>query len=88
MNILTESHYIDYLAHMLDEALLAEGKHWPEDYKKTAFNSIKNSELGKQSWYTDSFIRQDIDTIASDFTPLAHRNSNLGYFAAVIRWFI
>ena len=25
---------------------LSEGKHWPEDYVKTAFNAIKNSELG------------------------------------------
>jgi len=42
---------IYYWAHMLDECFykerfLTEGKHWPEDYVKTAYNSIKNSPLG------------------------------------------
>ena len=42
---------IQYWAHMLDEAfskdaLLTEGKHWPEDYEKTAFNLIKQSSVG------------------------------------------
>ena len=42
----------------LTESVISEGKHWPEDYIKTAFNTIKNSELGKQSWYTDTtFIK-------------------------------
>ena len=47
---------------MLDEAfnkdaLLTEGKHWPEDYTKTAFNLIKQSPIGQQSWYSDNFIK-------------------------------
>lgn len=41
---------IHYWAHMLDEAfcktMLAEGKHWPEDYIRTAYNAIKASKLG------------------------------------------
>ena len=40
--------------------ILTEGKHWPEDYVKTAFNAIKASPLGRQSWYTDNFIKQDV----------------------------
>ncbi len=27
--------------------MLTEGKHWPEDYVKTAYNAIKSSALGK-----------------------------------------
>lgn len=27
--------------------MLTEGKHWPEDYMKTAFNAIKASPLGQ-----------------------------------------
>ena len=84
---------IDFWAHMLDEAMqdktfITEGKHWPEDYKKTAFTTIKSSKLGQQSWYTDDFIKQDVDTIANEFGPLAHKNSNLGFFATIIRWFV
>ena len=67
---------------------LAEGKHWPEDYVKTAYNTIKQSTLGKQSWYKDEYIKQDINSIVDDFRPLSHKNSNLGFFAAVIRWFV
>nr|DAF73109.1 MAG TPA: hypothetical protein [Caudoviricetes sp.] len=26
--------------------LLVEGKHWPEDYENTAFNTIKDSPIG------------------------------------------
>ena len=26
-----------------EEQLIVEGKHWPEDYKKTAYNAIKAS---------------------------------------------
>ena len=39
-----------FWAHMLDEAfgkkVITEGKHWPADYAKTAFNAIKSSLLG------------------------------------------
>ena len=45
---------------MLDEAfdknMLTEGKHWPDDYIKTAFNLIKASKLGQQPWYIDNYI--------------------------------
>ena len=55
-----EDKMIHYWAHMLDEAfckqVLTEGKHWPEDYVKTAYNLIKQSALGKAPWYTDAFI--------------------------------
>ena len=79
-------------AHMLDECfnkqMLAEGKHWPEDYKKTAYNAIKSSLLGKQSWYSDGFIQQDVNTFANEFEPLSHKNSNLGFFSTIVKWFI
>ena len=56
---------------MLDEAfdksMLTEGKHWPEDYIKTAFNLIKASKLGQQPWYTDNYIKQDVDTFVNEF---------------------
>ena len=29
------------------KAVLTEGKHWPEDYVKTAVNLIKTSKLGQ-----------------------------------------
>ena len=72
----------------LVERLVVEGKHWPEDYKKTAYNTIKNSELGKTNWYSDDFINADINTFVNEFGPLSHKNSNLGYFATIIRWFV
>ena len=68
--------------------MLVEGKHWPEDYIKTAFNLIKNSQLGKQSWYSDDYIQQDVKTFVNEFGPLSHKNSNLGFFMTIIRWFI
>lgn len=81
-----------YWTHMLDEAfsnnILTEGKHWPEDYAKTAFNTIKASTLGQTSWYTSDYARSDINTIIQEFEPLSHKNSNLGFFMVIIRWFI
>ena len=82
-----------YWTHMLDDAfgsksILTEGKHWPEDYIKTAYNTIKASQLGQQTWYTDEYIRQDLNNIVQEFGPLSHKNSNLGFFATIIRWFI
>lgn len=67
---------------------MTEGKHWPEDYVKTAFNLIKQSKLGQASWYNDEYIKTDLNNIVSDFAPLSHKNSNLGFFMAIIRWFI
>lgn len=82
-----------YWTHMLDDAfgsksILTEGKHWPEDYIKTAYNTIKASQLGQQAWYTDEYISQDLNNIVQEFGPLSHKNSNLGFFATIIRWFI
>ncbi len=106
--------------HLAESSLLTEGKHWPEDYVKTAFNTIKNSNLGKQSWYKEEYLLRDligppieqnttkqeqshnIDNIdkkdlahnpnkygmLGKFVPLTHKNSNLGYFATIIKWFI
>jgi len=99
--------------------ILTEGKHWPEDYAKTAYNTIKNSPLGKTSWYSEEFLLRDligppfnpngpsepahdinnIDIrdfnahpdqygILGEFSPLTHKNSNLGYFATIIKWFV
>ena len=68
--------------------LIFEGKHWPKDYVKTARNMIKQSQLGQQSWYTDDFIDQDLKTFIDEFQLLSHKNSNLGYFSPIIRWFI
>ena len=67
---------------------LTEGKHWPEDYIKTAINTIKSSALAKQSWYSESAIEQDVQTFADEFIPLSHKNSNLGYFSGIIRMFV
>ena len=81
-----------YWAHMLDECfnkqMLLEGKHWPEDYVKTGINLVKASSLGQQSWYSNSYIQQDIKTFASEFEPLSHKNSNLGFFSTIVKWFI
>lgn len=85
MNIFNK--HLEYWS-FLCETQLNEGKHWPEDYKKTAINTIKNSVLGQSSWYTDDFIEQDVNTIVSEFEPLSHKNSNLGFFATIIRWFV
>jgi len=71
-----------------NESVITEGKHWPEDYKKTALNMIKDSPLGQTSWYSDNYQKQDVDTIANEFGPLSHKNSNLGYFSTIIKWFI
>lgn len=67
---------------------LTEGKHWPADYVKTAYNMVKQSELGKQSWYYDEYINADLDNFAKEFEPLSHKNSNLGYFSPIVRMFI
>ena len=83
---------IHFWAHMLDEAfskhMLCEGKHWPEDYIKTAVNLVKQSPIGQQSWYSDELIQQDAKTFADEFAPLSHKSSNLGFFMPIIRWFI
>ncbi len=68
--------------------ILSEGKHWPEDYVKTAKNTILNSDLGKASWYSEKAIESDLDHFVASFKQLAHKNSNLGYFAVIVRWFI
>lgn len=68
--------------------ILSEGKHWPQDYVKTALNTVFNSSLGKSSWYSDSDIRNDLKKFVDAFDPLAHKNSNLGYFAVIIKWFV
>ena len=83
---------IHYWAHMLDEAfnkhMLTEGKHWPADYVKTGINLVKASQLGQQSWYLDSYIQQNMQTFANEFEPLSHKNSNLGFFSTIVKWFI
>ena len=68
--------------------MLTEGKHWPEDYVKTAYNAIKDSQLGKQSWYSDEYIKKDLQTFVDEFAPLSHQNSNFGLFMPIVRWFI
>ena len=49
-NFMKTDKQIHFWAHMLDEAfnkhMLTEGKHWPEDYIKTAINLIKQSPIG------------------------------------------
>ena len=73
---------------MNSKRLISEGKHWPADYIKTGMNLVKQSNLGKQSWYNDSFIEQDMKTFADEFGPLSHKNSNLGFFSTIVKWFI
>ena len=78
---------LHYWTHMLDEAfpdeaMLVEGKHWPEDYIKAAVNKLKAS--GK---YNGSKTDADVKVIADRFKPKFHTNSALGYFNSVIRWY-
>jgi hypothetical protein len=74
--------------YLIESKLISEGKHWPEDYVKTAKNIIKSSPLGQQSWYSDEFIQADLKTLADEFEPLSHKNSNLGFFSSIVKWFV
>ena len=65
-----------------DEAMLVEGKHWPEDYIKAVVNKLKAA--GK---YNGSKTDTDIEVIAQRFKPKFHTNSALGYFNSVVRWY-
>ena len=67
---------------MLREAMLAEGKHWPEDYIKAAVNKLKLN--GK---YDGEKTDADVEVIADRFKPKFHTNSALGYFNSVVRWY-
>ena len=67
---------------MLKEAMLVEGKHWPEDYVKAAVNKLKVA--GK---YNGSKTDADVAVIADRFKPKFHTNSALGYFNSVVRWY-
>ena len=78
---------LHYWTHMLDEAfpdeaMLVEGKHWPEDYIKAAINKLKSSRK-----YDGEKTDIDVATIASRFKPKFHTNSALGYFNSVVRWY-
>ena len=73
---------IKFWTRILDEAMLAEGKHWPEDYIKAAVNKLKSS--GK---YSGSKTDADVKVIADRFKPKFHTNSALGYFNSVVRWY-
>ena len=50
---------IRFWSQILDEAMLVEGKHWPEDYIKAAINKLKAA--GK---YDGSKTDADVATIA------------------------
>ena len=65
-----------------DEAMLVEGKHWPEDYIKAAINKLKSSEK-----YDGEKTDADVKVIADRFKPKFHTNSALGYFNSVVRWY-
>ena len=67
---------------MLREAMLVEGKHWPEDYIKAAINKLKAA--GK---YNREKTDADVKVIAQRFKPKFHTNSALGYFNSVVRWY-
>ena len=67
---------------MLREAMLVEGKHWPEDYIKAAVNKLKVA--GK---YNGSKTDADVEVVAQRFKPKFHTNSALGYFNSVVRWY-
>ena len=86
MNHVFESQ-LHYWTHMLDEAfpdeaMLVEGKHWPEDYIKAAINKLKAA--GK---YNREKTDADVKVIADRFKPKFHTNSALGYFNSVVRWY-
>nr|DAH74094.1 MAG TPA: hypothetical protein [Caudoviricetes sp.] len=73
---------IKFWTRILDEAMLAEGKHWPEDYIKAAINKLKAA--GK---YSGEKTDADVEVIAQRFKPKFHANSALGYFNSVVRWY-
>ena len=87
-----------HFKNLLFESILTEGKHWPEDYKKTAINTIKNSKMPELKWYYDETenysldkrIEADVNQIIFLFEEeqLNHKNSNLGYFSTIIKWLI
>ncbi len=62
--------------------MLAEGKHWPEDYIKAAVNKLKAA--GK---YNGKKTDAVVAAIADRFKPKFHTNSALGYFNSVVRWY-
>ena len=74
--------FIQFLKESYQKQMLMEGKHWPEDYIKTAENLLKNTEMLK---YASTSIAEKI---ANAFTPLSHKNSNLGYYMPIVKWFI
>ena len=67
---------------------LVEGKKWPDDYRKQAYDLIKNSGLGRASWYNDKYLNQDLDTLINEFEPMARKSSGLGFFLPIIKWFV
>ena len=73
---------IKFWTRILDEAMLAEGKHWLEDYIKAAINKLKAA--GK---YSGEKTDADVEVIAQRFKPKFHTNSALGYFNSVVRWY-
>ena len=64
-----EDRGVHFWAHMLDGALgkhmLSEGKHWPEDYLKTAFNYLKASNI---NYTSDEQINADLQKVLEKFT--------------------
>ena len=86
MNKMHFKSQLHYWTHMLDEAfpedaMLVEGKHWPEDYIKAALNMLKKN--GKHTEKSDV----DVQKIADRFRKVLHGNAPLGYFNTVVRWY-
>lgn len=81
----------EILKNLLFESILTERvKHWPEDYKKTAINTIKNSSLMDKEWYDKDFVELDVDQLILLFEKgrMTRKNSNLGYFSTIVKWFV
>ena len=74
--------FIQFLKESYQKQMLMEGKHWPEDYIKTAINSMQNINIPQ---YNKEYAAEKI---ADAFTPLTHKNSNLGYYMPIVKWFI
>ena len=84
---------LGFWTNLLKDAMLVEGKHWPEDYINVALNMLK-----KDGKYVDDTkdpkkaeasrkIKADVQKIAQRFRMVLHGNSPLGYFNVIVRWY-
>ena len=84
---------LSFWTNLLRDAMLVEGKHWPEDYIKTALNMLKkdgkydDNPKDPEKLAASQKIKDDVQKIAQRFRMVLHGNSPLGYFNTVVRWY-